>query len=331
MRAVRVRRGMLIAAVAGCIVASVTAAAKSVVPGIPAAPRHAAVTAADLPGRYAENRRYLAEAAEAARRMGDGDRARALGELAAPGRNFLDADAEGDGQAVEVLGDLAHARRIAVLVPGSDTTVDTFDHLGSRHGSVGGGIRALYDEMRRLTPGTRVAVVGWYGYRAPRTKSRYTVTGGRADEGAGLLRDQLQELRRIRPGAGVTLLCHSYGSVVCADAVRGTGRQVQSALSAVVVFGSPGLGVESASELGLRVPFWAGRGSGDWIANVPHVQLSLPSGSLGFAADPAAAGFGARKLPTGDSQHGDYLRPGSLSLRNIALISLGRGAQVSHG
>ncbi|MFI5800331.1 alpha/beta hydrolase [Streptomyces sp. NPDC051677] len=331
MRAARIRHGMWITAVAGCIVASVTAAQASEVSGLPDAPRHAFVTAEDLSDRYAANRRYLDEAAAAARRMDDGDRARALGALAAADRNFLDVSAEGDGRAVEVLGDLAHAQRIALLVPGSDTTVDTFDHLGSRHGSVGGGIRALHHQMRLLDPGTRIAVIGWYGYRAPRTKSRDAVTPARAREGGRLLRDQLHRLRELNPGASVTLLCHSYGSVVCAEAVRGTDRRVQSGLTGIAVFGSPGMDAGSASELGIRVPFWAGRGSRDWISHVPHVQLPLLSGSVGFGADPAAADFGARSLPTGDSPHGDYLRPGSLSLRNIALISLGRSAQVSHG
>ncbi|MFD7029431.1 alpha/beta hydrolase [Streptomyces sp. NPDC059917] len=331
MRAARIRHGMLVAAVAGCIVASVNAATASAVPGLPTAPRHTAAAARDLPGRYAENRRYLADAAAAADRMGDTDRAGVLRELGAADRTFLDVDATGDGRAVEVLGDLARARRIALLVPGADTTIDTFDHLGSPHSSVGGGTRALYDEMRALDPDTPVAVIGWYGYRAPRTKSRDTVTQDRAVEGGGRLREQLALLRDLAPDASVALLCHSYGSVVCADAVRGTQRWTSSALTGVAVFGSPGLGVDSLSALRIPVPFWAGRGSRDWISNVPHVQFTLGGESVGFGADPASPAFGARTLPTGDSPHGGYLRPGGAALRNIALIGLGRGAQVSRG
>ncbi len=331
MRAARIRLGMLIATIAGSIVASVTAAAANGVLGLPPAPRHVAVAAKDLPELYSENRRYLARAADAARRMGDGERARALGALASPDRRFLDASADGDGQAVEVLGDLAHAQRIALLVPGSDTTIDTFDHLGSRHGSVAGGSRALYAEMRAAAPGTRVAVIGWYGYRAPRTKSRDTVTQERAEEGGRLLRRQIDRLRGVNSDAPVALMCHSYGSVVCGEAVRGMDRSAQSTLSGVAVFGSPGMGVDSAGELGARVPVWAGRGSGDWISRVPHAQYGVFGERVGFGPDPASAEFGARRLPTGDSRHGDYLRPGSLSLRSIALIGLDRGRQVSHG
>ncbi|MET7380991.1 alpha/beta hydrolase [Streptomyces sp. NPDC005526] len=331
MRAARIRLGMLIATVAGCIVASVTAAAANAVPGLPAAPRQVAVAAKDLPALYGENRRYLARAAAAARRMGDGERARVLDGLASPDRDFLQVSADGDGQAVEVLGDLAHAQRIALLVPGSDTTIDTFDHLGSRHGSVAGGSRALYAEMRAVAPGTRVAVIGWYGYRAPRTKSRDTLTQDRAEEGGRLLRRQIRRLRGINPGASVAVLCHSYGSVVCGEAVRGMNRSAQATLTGLAVFGSPGMGVDSAVELGASVPVWAGRGSRDWIAHVPHAQYGLFGERVGFGPDPSSAEFGARRLPTGDSRHGDYLRPGSLSLRNIALIGLDRGRQVSHG
>ncbi|MGW6980369.1 alpha/beta hydrolase [Streptomyces sp. NPDC054932] len=331
MRAARIRHALLITGLAGCIVASVAAAAASAVPGLPAAPRLAPVTAENLPGRYEANHRYLAEAAEAARRMGDEGRAAALGHLADGDRTFLEVGAEADGRAVEVLGDLVHAQRIALLVPGSDTTVDTFDHLGSPHSSMGGAARALYGEMSSLAPDSRVAVIAWYGYRAPRTKSRDTVTSTRAQEGGSLLREQLRQLRALNPQASTALLCHSYGSVVCAQALRGTGPQVQSGLTGVVVFGSPGMGAESASELGIRVPFWAGRGSRDWIANVPHTRVFLPSGSVGFGADPVSAEFGARTLPTGDSRHGDYLQPGGLSLRNIALISLDRASAVSRG
>ncbi|MFG2572636.1 alpha/beta hydrolase [Streptomyces sp. NPDC048481] len=331
MRAARIRLAMLISGVAGCIVASVTAAAANPVPGLPAAPRQAAVAAGKLPALYRENRRYLSLAADAARRMGDDGRARALDALASPDRDFLQVSADGDGQAVEVLGDLAHAQRVALLVPGSDTTVDTFDHLGSRHGSVAGGSRALYAQMRALAPRTRVAVIGWYGYRAPRTKSRDTVTQDRAAEGGRLLVRQLQRLRGINPDASVALMCHSYGSVVCGDAVRAMGGSARSALTGVAVFGSPGMGVGSAAELGAGVPVWAGRGTRDWISHVPHAQYGLFGERVGFGPDPASVEFGARRLPVGDSRHGDYLRPGSLSLRSVALIGLGRGRQVTHG
>ncbi|GAB2328342.1 hypothetical protein STREPTOSP366_35210 [Streptomyces variabilis] len=38
-------------------------------------------------------------------------------------------DGRGAGLVTEVLGDLAHADRVAVLVPGSDTGIDTYDRF----------------------------------------------------------------------------------------------------------------------------------------------------------------------------------------------------------
>ncbi len=60
---------------------------------------------------------------------GDAHRAAAVRALAAPSRRLLAFDGRGAGQATEVLGDLAHAEHIAVLVPGSDTSLDTYAPL----------------------------------------------------------------------------------------------------------------------------------------------------------------------------------------------------------
>lgn len=331
MRAARLRRGMLVSAVAGCLVFSVTAAAHSTDRRTPAAPRLPALSADTLQDRYAANRRYMAEAADAAREMDDSARADRLGELGSAKRNFLSFSPAGDGQAVEVLGDLAHADRIAVVVPGSDTTLDTFDMLGSRYGSLGGGARGLYAETKKLDPKSRVAVVAWYGYRAPRTQSVEVLTGSRAAEGGQRLDGLIGQLRRVNATAPVTLLCHSYGSVVCGNAMGTMDSGTASALSDIVVFGSPGMGVRSRAELGTDVPLWAGRGTQDWIADVPHASVNLFGAWVGFGGDPTSSDFGAKVLPTGTARHSDYLRPGGLAVRNIALIALGRGAEVSRG
>jgi hypothetical protein len=40
-------------------------------------------------------------------------------------------------------------------------------------------------------------------------------------------------------------------------------------------------------------------------------------------------GFGARRFATGGGGHSDYLSPGGVSLRDLALIALGRTAEVA--
>ncbi|MFF0436279.1 alpha/beta hydrolase [Streptomyces sp. NPDC004327] len=316
--------------VAGAIVLSVTAAARSAVPGAPAAPRLPAVRAATLHERYEANRRFLAESRDAAQRLDDTSRSQVLDRLAAPDRQFLTVSTEGDGLAVEVFGDLAGADRIAVVVPGSDTTIDTFDELGTKSASLNGGARALYAEMRRTAPGTPVAVVAWLGYHAPRTMSRDVAENGRAAAGGSELREFLAQLRSANATAPVALVCHSYGSVVCGSAVRDLDRASRRQLSGVAVVGSPGMGVASAAELRTDVPLWAGRGAQDWITDVPHVEVNILGRTFGFGADPVAPSFGARHFATGAGGHSDYFLPGSVPLHNLALIGLGRDGQVSH-
>ncbi|MFI6481937.1 alpha/beta hydrolase [Nonomuraea sp. NPDC050663] len=205
---------------------------------------------------------------------------------------------------VRVYGDLATADRVAVIVPGADTTAATFESSFRRPG---GAARALLAEADRLQPGHRLAVVAWLGYDSPATVSVRALTDAAARKGYAALRTTVERLPRVP----VTLLCHSYGSAVCAGA-RVPGARV-------VAFGSPGLG-------DVRVPdLWAGRGEADWIRFVPHIKI----GVLGFGADPMAPGGGARLFDAGPGGHSDYFRPGTLSLRNLALLALGRTGEVT--
>src|SRR5690606_29525157 len=108
---------------------------------------------------------------------------------------------------------------IAVLVPGADTTLATFDVRGDKPWSTpGGGARAVHAQALAESPGPELAVVAWLGYDAPRTFSSEVLTGDRADEGGARLRRFLEGVHRVNPSAGVGLLCHSYGSVVCGRA-----------------------------------------------------------------------------------------------------------------
>jgi hypothetical protein len=91
------------------------------------------------------------------------------------------------------------------------------------------------------------------------------------------------------------------------------------------VFGSPGLTVSSASALHTRARLWAGRATHDFMRYVPKIRVL----GVGFGADPAGPGFGARRFAAGDGGHSDYLSPGSVPLRNLAMVTLGRTDQVS--
>ncbi|GAA4615723.1 alpha/beta hydrolase family protein [Actinoallomurus liliacearum] len=297
------RRAALAAIAVGGIMLTTGAAGgrPSVSPPVQPLP---ALTYRALTARYAAERQAIEAAARRDPR---------LTPLAAPGRTFIAFDPR--GRAVEVVGDLAAARRVAILVPGSDTTLRDFDSRGTA--SPGGGARAVLAEALRIDPHARLAVLAWLGYGAPRTISLDVATTGRADQGARALRPLVNTLNAH--GVAVSLLCHSYGSVVCGRAARHVDA------TDIAVFGSPGMAVSSAAALHTRARVWAGRASGDWMAYVPKVRVL----GLGFGADPTGRGFGARVFAAGAGGHGDYLRPGGIALRDLALIALGRDTEVS--
>ncbi|MEU5882223.1 alpha/beta hydrolase [Spirillospora sp. NPDC047279] len=276
-----------------------------------------------LDARYDIERRAIEQALATAHEVGDQDRARSLGSLLQPGRRFLYFDPRGRGRAIEVVGDLTRARRVAVLVPGADSTLTDFDSKADKPWSTpGGGARAVYAQARRADPSSELAVVAWLGYASPRTFSSDVLTDERARQGAVELRGLLKGLQRVNRTAEVGLLCHSYGSVVCGRAaLAGPGagwRQVTD----IALYGSPGTTAWSASRLGGTARVWAGRGSTDWMEDVPHVRIF----GLGLGPDPVSPDFGARVFDAGTAGHSDYLAPGSRSLDNLTRIALGRDA-----
>ncbi|WP_133910812.1 alpha/beta hydrolase [Streptomyces sp. BK561] len=315
----RRRRLRLVPAVlvTAAVVVPLTAAARPAVPA-PAPAHLAPLTAATLDEAYAANRANAALASRMATAHGDHHRAAADRDMAAPSRRLLAFDGRGEGRATEVFGDLAHADRIAVLVPGSDTTLDTYGRFRA-------GASALQQRLTQETGGgSRTAVVAWLGYTTPGTVSTTVLTPTRAEEAAPRLGEFLRELSSVTgPAAHVSLLCHSYGSVVCGRAAARLG------VDDIVLLGSPGTGADTAAGLHTRARIWAARGADDWVANVPHVSADLFGTTVGFGTDPVSPAFGARVFAAGGGGHSDYFSPGSASLANLARIVLGETTEVT--
>ncbi len=245
-----------------------------------------------------------------ARRIDDVSRVSAL--TAFRGRTFLKFDARGTGQAVEVLGDLEAATRIAVVVPGADNTLENYD----KPKFVGASARNLYAQMRSEAPAVSLAVVAWLGYDSPRSISPAAVTTGRASRAARDLASFTDSL----PSVPITLVCHSYGSVVCAKAAA-TAR-----VNDLVLIGSPGVPAATASGLGTKARVWATRSPDDWIRYLPSFRLL----GLGLGTDPTSPAFGARRLPSGTGPHSAYFTPGSEPLRALAHLALGTPTGAHH-
>ncbi|QUI31558.1 hypothetical protein H9W91_12340 [Streptomyces alfalfae] len=242
----------------------------------------------------------------------DHERARAsmsrYDELLTPGRQILAFDPRGRGQIAEVYGDLAGARDVSVVVPGSDIDLSTFDRAKGTYGTPSGMARSL-----RAAAGDGTAVVAWVGYTTPVGLGPDAATGRLAEAGAPRLARFVQGLTATgapRPA----LFCHSYGSVVCGLAApRLPARDL-------VVLGSPGMRADSVADLHTEARVWAAKDDSDWISKVPNVELF----GLGHGEDPAAPGFGARHIPAERVKgHTGYFAPGTDSLRAFARIAGG--------
>ncbi len=307
----RVRSLAVAPLVAAAMLGTTAAAWPSSTAAVPQAPP--ALTASALSARYAAGKTAITRAEATAARDGDHQLAGALAGLRT--RQVLFFEPNGAGVAAMVIGDLATAHRVAIVVPGSDTTLATFFSRGPE--SPGGAAEALAAEARKLDPGEKLAVIAWLGYPTPAMLSPAVMTSGDAGQGAQALRPLVTAL--ARHGARVALLCHSYGSVVCGLAAP------HLPVTDIAVFGSPGMDVSSVAGLHTRARVWAGREAGDSIKYVPHIHLF----GLGFGADPMSPGFGARIFATGAGGHSGYLAPGSASLRNLTYIALGDPAAVT--
>lgn len=134
---------------------------------------------------------------------------------------------EGVGRVSVALGDIETATHVCVLIPGMGSSPADFDELVRR-------ARGVYDECLNVSPATRVAVIAWQGYKAPRDirKGKGEVSDDTpAKEGSKLLNIDLAHWRALwrnsgaRKSAGlpavppITVNGFSYGSVVAGYAL----------------------------------------------------------------------------------------------------------------
>ncbi|MGX2997415.1 alpha/beta hydrolase [Streptomyces sp. JNUCC 64] len=291
--------------------------------GAPLALRYRANRVALNAARKAESRRMRDDRLSPEGQRRAEQRMHRYRDLARPDRHVLAFDPTGTGRIAEVIGDLGRAQRVSVVVPGADTTLGNFERADRAHSTPLGMARALYDAERAASPETRTAVIAWADYTAPDGIGVEAATAIRARGGAVRLNAMLRGL----PGrAGVSLYCHSYGSVVCGVAAP----SLPSRVTDIAVAGSPGMRADRASQLRTHARIWATRDGGDWIEDVPHLEL----GGIGHGADPVSPAFGARLLSArGADGHAGYFAPGTESLRNFAEIGVGsyRGVRCAGG
>ena len=139
-------------------------------------------------------------------------------------RQFYSVDPDGQGRAVEVLGDLQQAQNVAVLVPGMGNSLDTFRGQSDR------------GDLIKQEAGPDTAVVVWLDYDSPQGLVE-AASKDAAIEGGPRLAGFVTELDELKSeDAEVTLVAHSYGTDVAAQAVMAGARPKR-----LVMTGSPGI------------------------------------------------------------------------------------------
>jgi hypothetical protein len=233
----------------------------------------------------------------------------------------LSYDVDGPGRREGTLaiayGNPDTASNVAVLVPGTTTTLENgFPNASAQ------ALRASMDQV-----GTGNATIAWLGYDAP-TWDTTVVTPDNAVEGARYLVSDVDGYRAAAAGQQhITVIGHSYGS-----ATVGYAGMNGLAADDVAFIGSPGVGASSVDQLSPGAGHvWAGAAEHD-----PIVQAT--SGSW-FTADGSGVGpydksFGANQFAVPDesslaSAHSVYYSNESLS--NLANIATGHYDAVTAG
>lgn len=259
--------------------------------------------------------------------------ARALeGPAGGPRRSLLTLDPTSVGRAAIAIGDVSTASYVGFLVPGMYFSVR--EQIVDWTETAAEVQRTETAWLSRFQERRTAAVVSWIGYQTPDVLN---VTGlGLAQQGASRLADAVNGLRQARGGGStpfVSVLAHSYGATAALLALQ---KNVDGGFSAdaLALVGAPGSPARSAADLSVpRGQVYVGEATLDGIAT-----------SGFFGTDPTSAAYGATQFATSGGVdpvthavlgaalgHNAYFTPGSQSLRNIALVAIGRGAEVTGG
>jgi pimeloyl-ACP methyl ester carboxylesterase len=245
----------------------------------------------------------------AARAEGDSERAMLLEALLSFGGDVLVYRPQLQHYAV-LFGELEQAGHVAVVVPGVGDATDLRAEWIP-------GARNLYE----AAPCT--AVVLWKGYDNPADILRAAEGSIECTEdlvGAGNDLVAFVASLSLRPDQSITVVAHSFGSIVTGCALADCGLRVTD----VVVAGSPGMTVDRLRQLHIeRSHFFSEQAPGDVVA-----ELGV------FGSEPASPEFGGTRMETnapGHEEvraHSSYFESGSEALQNMAAVVTGHYARV---
>jgi hypothetical protein len=241
-----------------------------------------------------------------------------LEEEGGPRAYLVGLGLDGEGRAVVALGDPDRSAHVLTHVPGMTSDLKSLGGELSRAERV--AVRA-----GELGPAESASAVLWLDYDAPDFVHE-AASDRQARAGAPELTRFQEALRATHEGgpAHQTVLGHSYGSLVVGEAAAAGGLPADT----VVFVGSPGVGVDSASDL--RFPadrVWSTTSLTDPIQYAAVAPKDLiPDGRkhLWFGRNPSEPGFGARVFPSQfDAGHLGYWDRGGPALDALARLTLG--------
>jgi pimeloyl-ACP methyl ester carboxylesterase len=207
-------------------------------------------------------------------------------------------------------GEFGESRHVAVVVPGvGDGTNLCSEWIpGARH---------LFDAAESTT------VVLWKGYDNPvdlLAAAAGSIECTDALVAAAMDLTEFVAALPIGPEHSVTIVAHSFGSVVTGAALADCGLRCTD----VVVAGSPGMTVDDLRQLHMEHShFFAEQAPGDTVA-----ELGV------FGTAPSSPTFGGKRVRTNGPDHPEvhahshYFEPGSQALENMVDVVTGRYADV---
>ncbi len=236
---------------------------------------------------------------------GDDDRITLLETLLSCGGDILVYRPQLQHYAI-LFGDLDTADHVAVVVPG-----------------VGDGSNLcrdwIPDAINLFEASTSTAVVLWKGYDNPPDVLAAAAGSIECSDDLATAAYDLTEFvttLSLDPAQTLTLVAHSFGSIVVGAALADAGLEATD----VVVAGSPGMTVDELRALHLEQShFFSEQAPGDAVA-----ELGV------FGASPTSPQFGGTRMSTNAPDHptvmahSNYFEPGSAALENMADVVSGQ-------
>lgn len=255
-----------------------------------------------------------------------------------PPRLLLGVDTSGSGHMIVSTGNPDSAHNVVTSVPGVNTKLDQ-TNVGYAVGDASYP-KNVYDAALQKNPHESTAVVYWADYDAPQEpqdplSAASSASAQHATANLSQFERGLQATHDPSAKQHSVLIGHSYGSTVVGETAKAVGGLQNLGVNDVVAVGSPGMDVNSASDLlkpppGSTLPHvWAATSPNDEVMGPLWTAQNL-TGIDAHGADPTGSGFGATVFDPGQGHHGDYMgKNDPTSLDNVGAIVAGNYNDVT--